>query len=44
MIKNIWSNVKFFCGHDHKEPIEMAYQQGPDSLFLNLNSTSGDTV
>lgn len=33
MIKNIWSNVKFFCGHDHKEPIEMAYQQGPDSLF-----------
>lgn len=28
MIKNLWKNTHFYCGHRHKEPVEMYFKDG----------------
>lgn len=33
MIKNLWKNTTFYCGHGHEMPIEMYYKDGPLSMF-----------
>ncbi len=34
IMKNLWGNTRFFCGHDHKEPVEMTYKTG-DTMFYS---------
>lgn len=33
MIKNIWQNITFYCGHNHSKPVKMELQEGPSSVF-----------
>ena len=34
IIKNLWNNTTFYCGHDHNEPVKMEYKTG-ESMFYS---------
>lgn len=35
VVKNLWKNTKFYCGHGHEIPVEMTYKDGPASMFYS---------